>query len=321
MLNRSFHTDKRCFLCPALFFLCAEFFTGLSAVESDEVNNSGVYQTPPVLYVGDKGSLVYTLDIFMPVPESDAVLEGGLPKTDDIIIHKINVDRQGRRVIVDFQAFRTGVVPLPPIPFGDREIKGLQVNIASILDSKKSTLTLSPAAGPIAAPGTFWIITAFSVFTVTALLALVLLYAKSGVLFSNMRNTLRTRFLLYWINARLRRVEKHLRLGKLSEKEALSGLSNEVRDFLSRFWMQPCYAMTSEEFLSLSIPGAADSGKLMSDICAFFKRCDKIRFGGPPVESGGNAAVSETVSAICSEAKTLVNIKVPVKSGFFPQTA
>jgi hypothetical protein len=318
MLNRSFHTDKRCFLCPALFFLCAEFFAGPPAVESDGVNNSGVYQTPPVLYVGDKGSLVYTLDIFMPLPENDAVFEGGLPKTEDIIIHKINIDRRGRRVIIDFQAFRTGSVPLPPIPFGGREIKGLQVNIASILDSKKGSLTLSPAAGPLAAPGTFWIITAVFTFTVMVLLALVLLYAKGGALFSNMRNTLRTRLLLYWINTRLRRVEKHLRLGKLSEKEALSGLSNAVRVFLSRFWMQPCYAMSAEEFLSLSFPGASDNDKLMFDICAFFKRCDKIRFGGGSGKSADEAAALETVSSICAEAKTLVNIKVPKESGFFP---
>jgi hypothetical protein len=296
-------TVKLRFLCPALVFLCAGFFSGLYAAESDDADNSGVYQMPPVLYVGDRGSLVYTLDAFTPLPESGAVFWDALPKTDDIIIHRIDVDRRRRRLTIDFQAFRTGAVPLPTIPFGDGEIKGLQVNIASILDSKKGALSLSPGAGLLAAPGTFWIITAFFAFIVTALLAFVLLYAKGGALFSNARNTLRTRLLLHWINTLLRRVEKRLRLGKLSEKDALSGLSNGVRVFLSRFWMQPCCAMSAEEFLNLYLPGAEEAGKLLSDICAFFQRCDKIRFGGESPDR-------ETVSSICAEAKTLVNIKV-----------
>jgi hypothetical protein len=253
-----------------------------------------------VLYVGDRGSLVYTLDVFMPMPESDTVFRDGFPKTDDITIHKIDVDRRGRHLTIDFQAFRTGTVPLPPIPFGSAEINGLQVNIASMLDSKKGVLSLLPSAGLLTAPGTFWLITAFFASTVALLLALVLLYAKGGALFSDARNAVRTRLLRHWINTRLHHIEKRLRLGKLSEKEALSVMSNGVRVFLSRFWMKPCYAMSAEEFPCLCLPDEADTSELMSGIAEFFKRCDKIRFGG-------ETADRETVSAICAEAGTLVN--------------
>jgi hypothetical protein len=291
---------KRWFLRAVLVFLCAEFFAGPYAGESLGESHSQVYQTPPVLYVGDRGRLVYTLDVFMPMPENDAVFHGGLPKTDDISILKIELDRRGRRLTIDFQAFRTGTVPLPPIPFGGVEIKGLQVNIASIVDTKKNALSLSPSAGLLAAPGTFWIITAVFASAAALLLALVLLYTKGGTLFSNTRNAVRTRLLRLWINRRLRRIEKRLRLGKLSEKESLSGMSNGVRVFLSRFWLRPCYAMSAEEFPGLRLPGAARTGELMSGIALFFKRCDKVRFGGETVDR-------ETVNAICAEARALVN--------------
>ncbi|MDR2097519.1 MAG: hypothetical protein LBP37_03275 [Spirochaetaceae bacterium] len=300
--------SKSRFLCFVSVFLCAGLFHTLSAGESDGANASGVYQTPPVLYVGDRGSLVYTLDVFTPIPETYPVFEDGFPKTDDILIHKIDIDRRARRVIIEFQAFRTGTVELPPIPFGGAELKGLQVNIASILDSEKGVLTLSPAAGLLAAPGTFWIITAFFTFVVIVLIVMALLYAKGGALFANMRSTLRTRLLLHWINTRLGRVERRLRLGRLSEKEALTELSNRIRVFLSRFWTLPCYAMSAEEFLYFSIPGAADKAGLNADLCAFFKKCDEFRFGG-----GGqtkNTVSMETVRSICAEAKILVNDKV-----------
>jgi hypothetical protein len=295
------------------------FFGSNTIFNLNAAASTGIYQTPPVLYVGDRGSLVYQLDAFTPIPESDTVFPDGISKSDDIIIHKIEIDRRGRRVIIEFQAFRTGTTRLPPIPFGDRELKGLQVNVASILDSEKGVMTLSPSAGLIVAPGTFWIITAFFAAIIIALLAVVLLYAKGSAFFCNMRNTLRERLLLHWINAWLRRMENRFRLGRIPEKEALSSLSNGIRVFLSRFWMQPCYAMSAEEFLNLRIPGITDSVELMTELCAFFKRCDEIRFGC--AEFGAEAGESEspdmkdtvgrkTISLIYAEAKILVNGKI-----------
>ncbi|MDR2803357.1 MAG: hypothetical protein LBB22_03585 [Treponema sp.] len=297
----------------ALLFFSVDAIFNLKAAVS-----TGIYQTPPVLYVGDRGSLVYQLDMFMPLPESDIVFPNGFPKSDDIIIHKIDIDRRGRRVIIEFQAFRTGTVPLPPIPFGGAELKGLQVNIASILDSANRSMTLSPSAGMLTAPGTLWIITAFSALLAILLAALVLLYAKGGAFFTGARNALRTHILLFWINSRMRRLENRLKLGRITEKEALAILSNEVRSFLSRFWMQPCYAMSAEEFLYFDLPrqnaateiitagvtvnSQADNSKLLLALYGFFKKCDGIRFAA-------TAVTQMTVSEICAEAKSLVNGK------------
>ena len=296
------------FFFAFFFFLCtaARYKFVYAQPVPDAPDTNGLYQTPSVLYVGDKGSLVYPLDIFTTLPDDELVFPDGLPKTDDIAIHKVDLDRRGRRVIIQFQAFRTGVVPLPPIQLsgGSAELKGLQVNIASILDSEKGSMTLSPGAGLLSAPGTFWIITAFSILSVLVLSALVLLWVKGGALFAGVRSALCARLLQHWINTRLYRLEKRLELGQITEKDALSALSSDIRVFLSRFWKRPCYAVSAEEFLHFELPepGVADAGKiqLLSVLSAFFKRCDEARFAS-------NTVTRETASSVCAEAKSLVN--------------
>jgi hypothetical protein len=288
--------------CWFAFLLCASLSENLVAAPE------GVYQTPPVLYVGDRGSLVYPLDMFAVMPENEIAFPDGLPKTDDIIIHRVSLDRRGRRVIIDFQAFKTGVVPLPPIPFGKTEINGLRVNVASILDSESGSIIISPEAGLLAAPGTLWVVTTFFTLAVIILAFIALLYAKGGSFFENLRGELRARFLLYWINFRLRVLAKRLRAGRITEKDALFILSTEMRVFLSRFWMLPCGAMSAEEFLRLEIPprvGApSPNTELLPALCLFFKKCDEARFGGPAYGAG---ITRETVNAIRLEAETLVN--------------
>jgi hypothetical protein len=302
-----------------LFFLCMTAWYRLDSAPSvpDTPGTDGLYQTPPVLYMGDKGSLVYPLDIFATLPDGEPVFPDGLPRTEDIVIHKVDLDRQGRRVIIEFQAFRTGVVPLPPIQLsGGVELKGLQVNIASILDSEKGSMTLSPSAGLLSAPGTFWIITAFSILIVLVLSILVLLWVKGGVLFAGAGAALRTRLLLHWINRRLHRLEKRFELGQITEKDALSTLSSELRVFLSRFWKRPCYAVSAEEFRYFELPGRAaagkkaDSGETVYDgtkntrflpaLSYFFGRCDGIRFAAATI-------TREAVRSVYAEAKSLVN--------------
>jgi hypothetical protein len=266
----------------------------------------GVYQTPPVLYVGDRGTLVYPLDALSVLSEDGLVSPDGLPKTDDVIIHKITVDRRGRRAIIEFQAFRTGAVPLPDIPIGANELRGLHVNIASILDAENVPVMLFPEAGLLSAPGTLWVMAALAAIAVIVLAITVLLYAKGGAFFENTLGVLRARFLLRRINSRLRRLEKRLRLGQITEREALSALSAEIRAFLSRFWRLPCYALSAEEFLWLEIPPCRPSGvpngcvEPLPALCGFFKRCDGIRFGGARL-------TPQAVNAVRAEAEAIIN--------------
>jgi hypothetical protein len=261
----------------------------------------GVYQTPALLYVGDRGTLVYPLDTLSILTESGPVFPDGLPKTDDVIIHKITVDRRGRRVIIDFQAFRTGAVPLPPIPFDGSELRGLQVNVASILDAENVPSILFPEAGLLSAPGTLWVMTALAAIALLALAFIALLYAKGGAIFENAVGVLRARFLLRRINSCMRRLERRLRLGQITEREALAALSGGLRAFLSRFWMLPCYALSAEEFLWLEIPPAPAGGnEPLSALCGFFKKCDGIRFGGAEL-------TPQAVNAVRSEAEAIIN--------------
>ncbi|MDR0409341.1 MAG: hypothetical protein LBH18_02975 [Spirochaetaceae bacterium] len=279
------------------YFAVSLIFLYVGSAGTDIFASDMAYQTPTVLYAGDRGTLVYPLDIFIPLPEGSLVFPDGLPRTDDIIIHKIDIDRRGRRVFIEFQAFRTGTVPLPPIPFGEVELKGLQVNVSSILDSVNS-MTLSPAAGTMSAPGTFWMITAFSALLALGLVAAALLCMKGGVIFTGTRSALRARILFCLFNFRLRRLEKNLENGRLSEKDALAVLSNEIRGFLSRLWMRPCYALSAEEFRYIDVPagGSIDTVKL----AGFFKECDEIRFAA-------TAVPRETVDDICVKAKDIAS--------------
>ncbi|MDR3356223.1 MAG: hypothetical protein LBO04_03445 [Spirochaetaceae bacterium] len=293
-----------------LFLLCGAARTGFLSAQSVP---DGPYQTPPVLYVGDRGSLVYPLDIFTKLPEVELVFPDGLPVTDEVVIHKVDLDRRDRRVIIEFQAFRTGLVELPPIPLsGEVWLRGLQVNIASILDSEKGAMTLSPGAGLLSAPGTFWIITAFSMLSVIVLAVFLLLWLKGGALFAGISGAIRTRLLLHRVNARLRSLEKRLELGQITEKDALSVLSSELRAFLSRLWKRPCYAVSAGEFLYFELPeplsagGKTDAGygeagtvRLLSALSAFFSRCDALRFASGLV-------TRETARTVCDEAKALV---------------
>jgi hypothetical protein len=188
------------------------------------------------------------------------------------------------------------------VPFGDTELRGLRVNVASILDAENGSLTLSPEAGPLAAPGTLWAFAVLAAFAVIALAVIVLLYAKGESFLENARGALRARLLLRRINSGLSRLGKRLRKGQITENEAMYELSGEIRDFLSRFWMTQCYALSAEEFLHLEIPPPSGDGggKIQAALYGFFKRCDEIRFCGASV-------TPETVNAVRTEAETLVN--------------
>jgi hypothetical protein len=255
--------------------------------------SQGMYQTPPVLYVGDRGTLIYPLDVFIDMPGGALVFPDGLPKTEDISVNKIELDRKNRRIVIEFQGWRTGVISLPPIDINGFELNGLQVTIASLVDSRQNTMALSPGASPLAAPGTFWVILAVSAGIIAALFIIVVLWISGGKFFTDLRRSVRTKVLLFGICSLLRRMERRLEKGRLGAAEALGLLSQELRVFLSRLWSRPCYAMSAEEFLYC---GEETFSKTLYD---FFKRCDDLRFGGRPI-------TDESVKAIGMEAKTLV---------------
>jgi hypothetical protein len=84
----------------------------------------------------------------------------------------------------------------------------------------------------------------------------------------------------------LRRMDgESLRDKNKSPAECLSLLSGQFREFLSLFTGTDCRPLTAGEFLGL--PFYPDF------LCAFFRRCDRLRFSGGGIERRDLAAALE----------------------------
>jgi hypothetical protein len=254
----------------------------------------GSYQTPQLLYVGDSGTIVCPPGMFAGLPEGGAVVSEGLPRTDEASIDRVEADGRGR-VLVGFRAWRTGIVPLPPVRLGGAEIAGLKAEVASVLgDGADASMELSPALGPLSAPGTLWMFAGFAALGLLLLAAAALLWIRARHVRAALAAFLRPLVLPFALKLRLRRLERLLRAGVLSERDALRALSADVRLFLTRLWMLPCDALCAEEFRQIEPPrptrprtdsaeDAEDAGfeGVRQAVYAFFRECDEARFGGP----------------------------------------
>jgi hypothetical protein len=277
----------------------------------------GPYQTPQLLYVGDSGTIVCPPGMFAGLPEGGAVVSEGLPRTDEVSVDRVEADGRGR-VLVGFRAWRTGVVPLPPVRLGDAEIAGLQAEVASVLgEGADASMELSPALGPLSAPGTLWMFAGFAALALLFLAAAVLLWIRARHLRAALAAFLRPLVLPFALKLRLRRLERLLRAGLLSERDALCALSADVRLFLTRLWMLPCDALCAEEFLLVEPPrpppsrprlsrprtdSAEDAGfeGVRQAVYAFFRECEEARFGGPARGHGWQEGRGTADGAVCN---------------------
>jgi hypothetical protein len=257
-------------------------------------NAQDAYLVPQTIFVGDKGRLVVPLgQAFMAAEAFVRSASGELPETADLAITRIEMEnRNGSpRLLIDFIPYAPGVLALPalkiPVPGGEPlELSGLKVTAASILAPGETAL--SPPASPLPAPGTGLIIYG------TAAGILIVLFLSLGLSVWGRRN-----FAFFWarfkrrrllrIMARfLRRLDAESRAGKTkSPGEYLSMLSGQFREFLSLFTGTDCRPLTAGEFLTLSFYG--------DFLCAFFRRCDRLRFSGNGIERRDLAAELEEV--------------------------
>jgi len=121
------------------------------------------YLIPQIIFVGDRGRFV------VPVGRAFARVEAFvwdkpemLPQTPDLVIHRIELERQGTgsRFLIDFTPYAPGALSIPPIEFPSQDVSllGLEVQVASILDSSlseiASQMALTEPAPPLAVPGT-----------------------------------------------------------------------------------------------------------------------------------------------------------------------
>jgi len=234
------------------------------------------YQIPQTIYVGDRGRLVLPLG-----PEfTGAELSGALPLAEDLTVSRAAVERQGGKalLVLDFQAYRPGTLEIPPFALGNHVIRGLRVEVSSVLDMPGETMTLSSAAGTLIAPGTLPLV--YGVVAGGLALALCCVAGRRFVpgRFRRWLEDRRRRRLVRDMERRLQALERRLVEG-FAATEAAGVFAGAFREFLGRFTGKPCSAMSPEEFAGIPLPGSASLADL-------FRRCDLLRFSGEAVAPG-----------------------------------
>ena len=252
------------------------------------------YLVPQTIFVGDRGRLVVPLgQAFVSAEAFVRSAPGELPEAADVVITRIELEnRNGSpRLFVDFIPYAPGLLSLPaltiPVPGGKTlELSGLKAVAASVLAPHETAL--SAPASPLSAPGTGLIIYG------TAAGILLVFFSGLGLSVWGRRN-----FAFFWERFKRRRLLRIMaRFLRRLDAESLSGttkspgeflaiLSGQFREFLSLFTGTDCRPLTAGEFLTLSFYPEL--------LCAFFRRCDRLRFSGGGIERPDLAAALEEV--------------------------
>jgi hypothetical protein len=299
--------------CAVLFFFIANY---VHSGKTDVV--AGQYQIPQTIYVGDRARLIYPLpqllsiskDAKVTIEENDNDTES--PQTDfDVVIRNVELDKSGKNLIIDFQAYRTGIVTLPVILIDKEKFSGIQVVVASLIDSGNSSMALSHPALPLAAEGTFWIITTIVLSITGAFLVIGFLWKRWGLFIIGLNTNLKSYYLLFVIFRIIKKTKKNLSKEKIEGLETITILSGELRKFFSLFWNIPCISMVPEEFLTIQIDNSKNYKSIQNDkisevqtdlridLCSFFKTCDSLRFSGEGI-------TVETANKIIEDAKNIL---------------
>jgi hypothetical protein len=282
---------RQIFLSIIIYFALMPFF-------ADAQDLPAPYQIPQIIYIGDKGRLVYPLDGFFSNQENGALPHDDIETDSDIIISSIEINNG--RLVIDFQAFRTGMIPLPIIVISGEPISGLEVYVSSLLDSADNVTVLSPAALPISAPGTLWIIVSIIFIIILIFISAFLFLFRGGNFFTAITLKIKKIRIIRKTQKAIKKLKLNLEKENTDARTALSGISNELRFFLDNFFNMDCRSMVPLEFLNLIFPdhsGLAEkyTAKFFSQ---FFENCDRLRFSGGLV-------TAETVLGIILEVETL----------------
>ncbi|GMO45435.1 MAG: hypothetical protein Ta2G_00320 [Termitinemataceae bacterium] len=290
-------------------FIFCFLFSSLSVFSQ---NSSAQYQVPQTIYVGDKGKLIYPISQFSGItPNAKISLEetdneDGYGDGDEtlntyIIIRNMELDKGAKNLIIEFQAYRTGTVSVPPIIIGEQKLSGLQVHISSLIEAGNSTMVLSAPAAPLASEGTFFIITTIILGVILVFLLIYFFWKHGFKLFLFLNTNAKAFFLIYSISIFIKHLQKNLAKDKIEHLQAIRDLSSHLRIFFSKLLDIQCTAMVSDEFLSLEIPydnKEAVQG-LKECLCDFFKKGDSLRFSG-------EAITSDSVNDMISLAKNIL---------------
>ena len=302
----------------------------------------GPYLLPQTIFVGDQGRLVVPLSqAFMGIEpfvleiHGEDLMSSGKPRngappntalintrgilesisnSSDLSIRRIELERRSLsiRLLVDFVPYTPGTIPFPVFEFYSPEegfiealtVSGLQVQIASILDSSQKVL--SDPALPMLVPGTNLLVYG------TLLLVLLFLFLSIGGSlwgrrhFRELLDLLRRRRHIRMMLGFLRRLrQESCRQKGGNPGYYLSILSGQLREFLSAFTGVNCRSFTAAEFLDLpldytsahELPDGAfmeawdqnglNPGEWQLFLSRLFRDWDNQRFSGKGVKMTG----------------------------------
>jgi hypothetical protein len=264
------------------------------------------YLIPRTIFVGDRGRLVVPLGpAFIAAEPFVRSAPEELPETADLVITRIELERWNgnARLSIDFIPYAPGILSLPalaiPVPGGNTlELAGLTAAVASVLAPREAAL--SAPAPPLSAPGTGVIIYGTSAGILLVLFLAIGITVWSRRNFASLWERFRRRRLLRTMARFLRRMDAESLSGKnKSPAEFFSLLSGQFREFLSFFTGTDCRPLTAGEFLSFPFYPEL--------LCAFFRRCDRIRFSGGGIER-------RDLAAALGEVRSFVNMLVKAEA-------
>jgi hypothetical protein len=248
-------------------------------------NNTGAYLIPPAVYVGDMAGLILPLPGLAADSAADIILapdSPDFPSDPDFDFHRILLERrlQGSRLLIEFSAFRPGLLELPPIEIGGERFTGLRVEIRSVIDSSGSGLELAGPASALAVPGTASMVYGTIAGLVLFAGFIVWLLLRGRRYLHILISKWKRRRLIISMKIIARRLYRTL-LKNGKSRETLDRLSHEFRAFLSYFTGENCRAMTSRELEQMPVFFESDSEMLKGGFLGkLFRRCDELRFSG-----------------------------------------
>jgi hypothetical protein len=262
----------------------------MSRAEAQVSEQEAPYLIPQTVYVGDRARLVVPLGPAFSNVEA-FVMEGAFRPSEDLIINRIAVEHRGdqTRLLIDFIAYRPGVLELPTIPslaLRGFPVSGIQVHITSILSG--DSLVLAPAVPPLVVPGTITLI--YGTVASLVLLALlglgIRLWGRGSL--QQLGECFRRWRLIRFMKKRLRHLRSMVE-GAADGHDAgelLALVCSEFRGFLTLFTGINCRALAAGEFVGLPVvcdtqaPQGIVTGTFLAGI---FRRYDTLRFSGTSI--------------------------------------
>ncbi|MDR1428800.1 MAG: hypothetical protein LBI85_00795 [Spirochaetaceae bacterium] len=196
----------------------------------------------------------------------------------------------GLRLIIDFEAYRTGWVEFPPIVIGSQKITGLGAEISSLLEAGEEGRLLSPAAQALPVPGTVLMVYGFSGGALVCIIAFSLLSAGLVKNRDEAGRRFRRKKALRIMRKAIRRLKDEMARADFSPPlggELLGKLSLALRRFLSDMLGVNCLSLVPSEFSGLDFERTGDGlygdglyiAENLDFLASFFSRSDSLRFG------------------------------------------